>query len=321
MGRSAPRHLWVQFALVAVAAIWGATFVMVKDAVALYPLYSFLALRFLIATAAFVIIFPSSLKRLKWSTLGVGMLAGAFLCAGYVFQTWGLQDTSASKAAFITGMFVVITPALQALLLRRMPAAATLAGVALAVAGLWLLSGSSAGGWNVGDTRVLACAFAYSAHMMVLGSVGKRHPVGALTFVQLTVTALVCTAVALVAERPGLPTDASVWLALLVTGILASAVAFAVQTYAQRYIPPARTALILISEPAFGGLFGWLAGEALGIGGVAGAALILGGMVLAEVVGARREAKGDVVFEAAVEGPVVPMVEGSSQEPEGEGRP
>jgi len=315
--RAAVQRYWVQLALVGVAMVWGATFVMVKDAVSLYPLYSFLAWRFAIAVVAFVAIFPRALRRLDAPTIGVGVLAGAFLCVGYVFQTWGLQGTSASKAAFITGMFVVITPIMQALVLRRVPTWATAAGAALAVCGLWLLSGGGDGGWNVGDTRVLVCAFGYSAHMIVLGSLARERSVTALTLVQLATTAVVCGAIAVAAEGVSVPAQGSVWVALLVTGVLASAAAFGIQTYAQRHIPPARTALILIMEPAFGGLFGWLAGEMLGLRGLAGAALILAGMIVAEVVGARFEQARDVVLEPTLEGPAVPLfeVEDGAREP------
>lgn len=303
------RRYGLQLALVGVAVTWGATFVTVKDAVSLYPLYSFLALRFGIAVVAFLVLFPKSLSRLNARTLAAGAWAGAFLTAGYVFQTWGLQGTSASKAAFITGMFVVITPLLQTVLLRRLPRLPTLLGVVAAVVGLWMLSGGGSGQWSVGDTRVLLCAVAYSGHLIVLGSVTPKHDVRALTLVQLAVVALVCGGVAAVVEHPGLPTAGSVWIALLVTGVIASALAFAVQTSAQRYIPPARTALILVTEPAFGGLFGWLAGEALGIEGLAGAALILVGMVASELLGARGEVGEKVVLEPALEGIPAPVVE------------
>lgn len=303
------RTAWVSLALIGVAAMWGGTFVMVKDAVERYPLYSFLGLRFAIAVIAFVVLFPRSVRQMRRGTVAVGALAGAFLCAGYIFQTWGLQDTSASKAAFITGMFVVFTPVMQAAILRRPPRGSTVAGVVLAVAGLWFLSGGDAGGWSVGDTRVLLCAIAYSGHMIVLGGPGRSHEVLPLTLVQLAFTALVCAAIALATEPVALPSGVSVWLALVLTGVFASAVAFAVQTYAQQHISPSRTALILISEPAFGGLFGWLAGEALGASGLVGAALILGGMVFAEVVAARSGPLDHVVFEAAIEGPSVPITE------------
>ncbi|MCL2503860.1 MAG: DMT family transporter [Coriobacteriia bacterium] len=283
---------WVQFALVGVAIVWGSTFVVVKDAVTEYPLYLFLALRFAVAVVAFLAIFPKTLLRLSWKAVGAGVFAGLWLCAGYIFQTWGLQGTTASKAAFITGMFVVITPLLEAVLLRHFPAATTWIGVLAAVIGLWLLSGGSAGGWNIGDTSVLMCAFAYAVHMIVLGSVGKRHDVLVLTLVQLATTSVVCAAFALAFEPVGLPSG-SVWVALAITGVLGSAAAFAIQTYAQQHIPPARTALILISEPAFGGLFGWLAGEKLEVSGFVGAAFILGGMIIAEVMGARVPADAE----------------------------
>lgn len=307
--RATIERYWIQLALCGVAAVWGATFIMVKDAVSLYPLYAFLALRFAIAVIALVALFPRVFSRFVPGTVRVGVLAGLFLCAGYVFQTWGLQGTTASKAAFITGMFVVITPFLQAVILRRLPGWATTAGALVAVSGLWLLSAADGGGWNTGDTRVLVCAVAYSAHMIVLGSLGGKHDAGALTLVQLAVTAVVCGAISLATEPIALPGSGSVWIALLITGIFASAVAFAIQTYAQRTIPPARTALILISEPAFGGLFGWLAGEALGLRGLVGAALILGGMVLAEVVALRNaRPEAPLALETSLEGPSVPFM-------------
>lgn len=304
-------RFWITLALIGVAAVWGSTFIMVKDAVAAYPLYSFLGYRFAIAVVVFLVIFPRSIKGMTSSrTFVVGLLAGALLTAGYVFQTWGLQDTSASKAAFITGLFVVITPILQAVLLRRPPKMITVLGVALAVVGLWLLSGSSGGGWTVGDTRVLLCAFAYASHMIVLGSMGRDHDPMELTLVQLLTVAVACGGIAVASEPLSVPTGASLWVALLVTGVLASAVAFWVQTVAQRYISPTQTALILILEPAFGGLFGWLAGEALGARGLAGAALILGGMVVAELLGSVRPDSGErVVYEPSIEAMPVPMVE------------
>lgn len=315
---SSARRALITLALVGVAVVWGGTFVMVKDAVAGYPLFSFLGWRFAVATVAFVAIFPGSLKRLTSGTIRVGLLAGAFLTAGYIFQTWGLQATSASKAAFVTGMFVVITPLMQAVLLRRPPKTWTIAGVVLSVIGLWLLSGGSVGGWNVGDTRVLLCAVAYSAHMIVLGGPGRRYSVSALTLVQLGTVAVATGAVALFTEHAPLPSEGSLIFALLVTGVLASAVAFAVQTYAQQHMSPTKTALILITEPVFGGLFGWLAGESLGVRGLAGSALILGGMILAEIVGTSAAPAEHVELEASLEGPPVPLFEtdGDADRPE-----
>jgi drug/metabolite transporter (DMT)-like permease len=308
------RRLLLTAALVGVAAVWGATFVMVRDAVATYPVFSFLAWRFAIATVAFAAVFPGTFRRLTLRTVGVGVVAGILLTAGYAFQTFGLAPgmTTPGRAAFITGMFVVITPFMQAVVLRRAPRWPAWGGVAAAVAGLLLLSGGGAGGaWNLGDTLVLLCAVVYSAHIIVLGSLGRGHDTLPLTFVQLATVAVVCGALGLATEHAPVPSGGSLWTALLVTGVFASAVAFAVQTHAQKHLSPTRTALILICEPAFGGLFAWLlVGERLGITGIAGAALILVGMAASDVLGTIVTRRGErEAYEVALEGPPGHLVE------------
>ena len=302
----------VQAALVAVAAVWGATFVIVSDAIARYPMYAFLSWRFAVATVAFVIFFPRTLARLDVANLRHGLLAGTFLSAGYIFQTWGLDGatrTTPARAAFITGLYVVLTPLLQAVVLKRRPKVSTAIGAVVALAGLGLLSGVSDGAWVVGDTLVVVCAVAYSVHMIVLGSTGEQHDVGALTLVQLLTVTVVCTVISLATEHAGLPIDSSVLIAIAVCGVVASALAFVVQTWAQSKLPPARVALILVTEPAFGGIIGWAAAGLWPLREVAGAALMLGGMVVSEAVAARSAPAERVAFEPAVEGMPAPVVE------------
>jgi drug/metabolite transporter (DMT)-like permease len=304
----ASRRLWLTIALVAVAAVWGATFVMVRDAVATFPVYSFLGWRFAIATVAFALLFPKALRRLDRRTVGVGLIAGVLLTAGYVFQTSGLSPgmTTPGRAAFITGMFVVITPLMQSVFLRRVPSWTAWVGVVAAVSGLWLLSGGGAGsGWNLGDTLVLLCAVVYSGHIIVLGSIGRGYDTLPLTFVQLATVTVVCGVVGVAVERAPVPYGAGLWTALLVTGVFASALAFVIQTQAQKHLSPTRTALVLICEPAFGGLFAWVfVGERLSGQGLAGAVLILAGMAASDVLGTfvRRRGERDVL-ELALEGP------------------
>ncbi len=306
----------VAAALVGVAAVWGCTFVVVADAIARYPMFAFLGWRFAVAVVAFVVLFPRSVRRLDANNLKAGLFAGLLLTAGYIFQTWGLAPevgTTPARAAFITGLYVVIVPLLQALFLRRMPRRATLLGAGMALAGLWLLSGVGTGGtWVVGDSLVALCALAYSAHMIALGSTDERHDTMALTLVQLVTVAVACSVISLFTESAGVPADPYVWFAILLCGVLASAVAFAIQTWAQRRMQPSRVALILVTEPAFGGLFGWASAGVWPLAEVLGAALMLGGMITSEVVAATAPASEGVEFEPAMEGMPAPVSEAAS---------
>jgi len=307
----------VPAALVGVAAIWGFTFVIVAEAIARYPMFGFLGLRFAVATISFVLLFPRVLKRLDSANLKMGLIAGVLLTAGYIFQTWGLAPevgTTPARAAFITGLYVVVVPLMQAVWLRRMPRKATMLGAAMAFGGLFLLSAAGpGGGWSTGDTLVVICALAYSLHMIALGSTDKRHDTAALTLIQLATAAIVCTGISLVVEKPSLPSDPAVWAAILLCGVLASAVAFVVQTWAQRRIPPARVALILVTEPAFGGLFGWWTAGVWPIREVIGASLMLGGMITSEAVAALAPREEGIEFEAGLEGMSVPVMEDESE--------
>jgi drug/metabolite transporter (DMT)-like permease len=213
------------------------------------------------------------------------VVMGAFLTAGYVFQTLGLEHTSASNAGFITGLFVVFTPLLGAAVLRDRVAPAAWGAAAVSVAGLYLLT--SAGGRLElrGDGFELLCALAFSAHILATARAAGRHHVGALLAVQLGVVGVVCLAAAAAAGQLEVPRGATVWSALLVTSLVASALGFFIQTFAQRHAPPARTALILAAEPAFAGLFGWLfADDRLSPVAWLGAALILAAIVAVELV-------------------------------------
>ncbi len=307
---------WVAaVALVCVAAVWGGTFVIVADAIASYPMYAFLAWRFALATVAFIALFPRSIRRLDAANLRMGLVAGVFLTAGYIFQTWGLDGetaTTPARAAFITGLYVVIVPVAQAVVLRRVPRKGTIAGAAMALAGLWTLSGVDAqglGGWVTGDSLVVVCAVAYSIHMLVLGSTDARHDTGALTLVQLMTVTVATGVISLLTEEAGLPARTDVLLAIAICGILASALAFAVQTWAQRRIPPARVALILVTEPAFGGLIGWVVAGSWPVMEVLGASMMLGGMIMSEAVTATAPADEKIGFEAGIEGMPAPLVE------------
>jgi drug/metabolite transporter (DMT)-like permease len=281
MGRARAAEL----ALVGVAAVWGLTFTMVQDAVEKLPVTAFLAYRFLAAAAIVALIARRDLARLPAGGWRAGAVIGVFLTAGYLFQTLGLQHTTASNAGFITGLFVVLTPLLGAVVLgQRAGRTAWLAAAASAV-GLFLLSGAGDEFTASGDGLVLLCAVAFSAHILATDRGVARYPTGALVAVQLTVCGTACLVLAAAFGDLEAPRGTEVWAALAVTAVLASAAGFLVQTYAQRYASPSRTALILASEPAFAGLFGYLlAGDRLGPVEWLGAAIILAAILAVDAV-------------------------------------
>ena len=269
-------------ALLAVTAVWGVTFVQVKDAVALYPLFAFLAIRFAIATLTLAVPGTRRVLSLGRAGIGAGALLGLLLAAGYVLQTAGLERTTVSSTGFVTGMYVVLTPLLALVLFRSRIAPAAWAGVGVSTAGLALLSGVHAGSAG-GDLLVLAGAAVYSLQIVLMERFAPRYDAVAFTLVEMAAACSGLLVVALARGELGVPRGWTVWGALLVTGVFASALAFLVQTWAQRRTSATRTALAFTMEPVFAAFFGiTLAGDRLGALGWTGCAAIMAGIVLAE---------------------------------------
>jgi drug/metabolite transporter (DMT)-like permease len=269
--------------LIGIAAVWGLTFPMVQDAVEKLPTMPFLGYRFLAAALVVAIVFRRSLGRLSREGWIAGGVMGVFLTGGYVFQTFGLERTTSSNAGFITGLFVVITPLLAAVLLRERIGGVAWGAAGVSSVGLFLLSGTE--GFNTGDALVLLCAISFSGHILATGRAAASHDAGALLVVQLSVCGIFCTAVAGVGGELEVPRGGDVWLALVVTAFVASALGFFVQTYAQKHASPERTALILASEPAFAGLFGFLLNdERLSALAWSGAVLIMAAILVVELL-------------------------------------
>ena len=278
------RHA-AEAALAGIAAVWGLTFVMVQDAIELLPTMAFLGYRFVPAALLVAIIFRRRLLALSPGGWRAGLMMGVFLTAGYVFQTLGLEETTASNAGFITGLFVVLTPLLGAIFLRDRITPVGWAAAAVSAFGLYLLSGAGGDLELRGDGLVFLCAVSFAAHILVTARAVAEHDVGALLVIQLAVCGLFCLAVAALAGDLETPRGSTVWSALLVTSLIASALGFFVQTFAQQHAPPARTALILATEPAFAGLFGWLLqDERLSAVSWLGAGLITAAIVAVELV-------------------------------------
>jgi drug/metabolite transporter (DMT)-like permease len=271
-------------ALVVAAICFGTTFVVVQDAVGRVEPIPFLAVRFLVGAAALA---PLARRRPR-STGEVrdGVLAGTALVFGYALQTIGLQYTGSATSAFITYLLVVFVPVLSFVVLRRRPHPVTLAGIALAVAGLVLLtdpggSGETAG-FGRGELLTLGCAVAFAAHVVILGATAHRHDPIRLATVQVAVVGAVCAVPGL--WLGGYAFTAPALAAAVFTGLVATALAFVLQVWGQRTVPPARVALLLLLEPVFAGLMAAVRGEPLTATQLAGAGLILLAVVASEVV-------------------------------------
>jgi drug/metabolite transporter (DMT)-like permease len=276
-------------ALIAVAALWGSTFVLVQDAVREMPVTAFLAYRFVAATLLLAPAFAGPLAQLPRAGWTAGLAMGLFLTAGYALQTYGLQRTTASNAGFITGLFVVLTPVLGTLLYRQRTSRMTWVAAAVSAVGVFLLSGAGGTLHVAGDALVLLCACAFALQILATGRAVARFDPGALTVVQLGLCGILSLGAAVLRGELEPPRSRLVWTALVVTAVFASALGFLVQTYAQRWTTPARTALVLTSEPVFAGLFAYLLrGERLTVPGWLGAGLIMAAIVAVELSRARR---------------------------------
>ena len=270
------------FVLIGVTAVWGVTFVQVKDAVALYPLFAFLALRFAIASVTLAAPAAGRMRSLRREGWVAAALAGSLLGAGYALQTAGLARTTVSSTGFVTGMYVVLTPLLALALFRVHVGAAAWAGVALATAGLALLSGIQAGS-VAGDLLVLAAAAVYSLQIVLMERYAPRFDAIAFTLVEMLASFAGLLVIALALGQLRVPHGWTVWGALVVTGVFASALAFLAQTWAQRRASATQTALAFSLEPVWAAFFGFtLAGDRLGAVGWLGCAVIMAGIVIAE---------------------------------------
>lgn len=282
------RRLTADLALFAVVFVWGVTFVAVKNALAAIGVFTFLALRFAVAFAFLAALFRRRLAVAGLPAVKASALIGLFLFAGYAFQTAGLIYTTASSAGFITGLAVVLVPCLAALIGRRLPGPGVVAGAGLAVTGLALLTLDAGLSLNYGDCLVFLCAVAFALHILTVGRFAPRCDAAVLATLQIGVTALLSGAAACVGETFPARLTGDVWIALAVTAIPATALAFLIQTAAQQFTTPSRTAIIFALEPVFAALAGvCLLGETLTGKQLIGCALILAGTLASELLANR----------------------------------
>lgn len=267
-----------------VALIWGSTFVLVQNALDTVEPITFVAWRFMMASALLIGLFHRRLRLITRQEMLSGGLIGIWLFAGYSFQTIGLQSTTTAKAGFITGLSVVIVPVLATILLRRPPGYWAVVGIAAATLGLARLSLNKDLSVEPGDLRVMACALMFALHIVMVAHFSPHHDSIRLSVAQIVAVACMATAAAFTFETPHVDLPIEIWGAIAFTGVVATALVFSLQMYVQRFTTPTHTALLFSLEPVFAAFFGWWwASEHLGEKELVGCGLILAGMIVAEL--------------------------------------
>jgi len=277
---------WAEFLLVTVTVFWGGTFPLVKEAVAEIPVMAFLWLRFAFAALLLALFAGRGLATLGRRGVARGVLLGCLLFLGYLFQTWGLAQTSSANTGFLTGLNVVWVPLLAGPLLAKPPAPGARYGVVLALFGLLLLTWHWPWHFNPGDALVVVCSLYVALHVLGLDHLTEGYDGRALTFVQIATMAVLSLAGSLCFEPLSWPRQWPPQLvsALLITAVFATVYAFWVMTSFQRLTTPTRAALIYTLEPVFAALASvWLLGEQLTPLAWFGGGLIVLGMVVAEI--------------------------------------
>ena len=280
--------------LLVTAAVWGSTFVLIKDVVGRMPVADFLAVRFIVAAVAMFALFHRQVARLERRQLWRGVMLGALYGLGQLLQTWGLALISPSVSGFVTGMYVVFTPILATLLLRQRMSGSVWLAVGMATLGLALLT---LNGFSVdlGVWLTLISALLYGLHIVGLGHWSRADEAFGLSAVQMAVIALVCLLATAGHGGPTLPPDRSAWIAVLYMALVAGAGAMLMQTWAQAHLPATRAAIVMTTEPVFAATFAVMFGsDVLTWRMLCGGGLVLVAMYLVELR-PRREPPAEAI--------------------------
>ena len=302
MSRSLKAHLL----LVLITFIWGATFVLIKDSLNEASPLLYNAVRMTIAAVVLAAIFHQQLHNITRDVAKAGIVVGTLLWIGYECQTAGLKFTTPSKSAFLTGISVVLVPVLLALIWRRHVNHWTLVGVAAAFVGLYLLTVPSSAGSGIftnvnrGDLLTLGCAVSFAFQIIYLGRAAQRFPFAQIVVLEIASCAMWMWISIPIFERSAfMKMSSSMALSIGITALLGTVAAFIVQGWAQQFTPPTHTALIFALEPVFAGLTSFVVvHERLGLRGGAGAALILAGVLVSELLGAVQHPESELAEEA-----------------------
>jgi drug/metabolite transporter (DMT)-like permease len=293
MHNDVENRLRADLSLALCSLLWGATFVVVKSALAYSSVFIFLAVRFSLAVVLMAAFRPRVLRHLKKEELLAGMALGCFMFGGYSFQTAGLQYTTPAKSGFVTGSSVVMVPLLLAIFWRRRLARWAYAGAFAAVVGLYFLTVPAEGVSHLshGDLLTFVAAGLYAVHIILVGEYTRRHSVAALSVLQVAACAGLAWGAALAAGAVGWQAPRFAWrwelyLSIAICAVFATAVTFSLQLWAQQYTTPSHAAILFTLEPVFAVITSYVViGERLGARSMLGAVFVLGGILLAELLG------------------------------------
>ncbi|MCI0707200.1 MAG: DMT family transporter [Ignavibacteriae bacterium] len=274
--------------LFSITLIWGSTFVVTKGALESISPFLYVALRFSLAAIIFILFQPHVLKLNREVLLKGGFL-GFLLFVGFSVQTMGLQYTTASKSAFITGMLVVLTPICQVVIEKRMPKIGNVIGVALVTIGLYFLTSPEGSGMNTGDWLTLGCALSWALYIVYLDIYGSKYDAAQLTFAQFLVSIVGGAIGAIFLEESRFVPAFELYGALAYLAVFATVIALFVQTKYQKETTPTRAAVIFSVEPVFAAIIAYIVlDEMIGSLGMVGGGLIVVGLLVSEL--------SDVVF-------------------------
>jgi len=287
------RSLKAHLLLVLMTLIWGSTFVLIKKALADSSPLVLNAVRMTLAAALLAFYYRKQLQAMSRGALGSGVIVGIFLYLGYAFQTAGLALTTPSKSAFLTGSSTVLVPLLLVIFWRAKIHPWRVTGILLAFAGLFLMTVPAGreqladfAKVNRGDVLSVGCAIGFAFQIILLGRASQRFPFEQIAVLQVGTAAVLMVLTAPILEHARFKPSPVVVAAVLITGILGTAVAFTVQAWAQQFTPATHTALIFNMEP----VFAWVTSfvylkERLGLRAGLGAGLILAGVLVSELLG------------------------------------
>lgn len=283
-------HNWkADLSILSITIVWGSSFILMKNLLDYTPVFAYLSLRFLVASVILCILFYKRLKGINKEVLKWGSLVGLTVFGGMALQVAGLQYTTASNSGFITGLNVVLVPLLSAIFLKKKPSIYAVTGVILAAAGLFFLTGGFSFQFNKGDFLTLLCAFCFAFQIIVIDKATTKHDPVLIAVIQVGSAALLFTIIWGI-QGFSLPVvNSTLVRTVLWTGALGTAFAYGVQTVAQKYTTPTRTALIVTCEPVFGAIFAWIIPNSAGVTEkptfytIIGCVMVLTGMFLSEV--------------------------------------